>query len=243
MAIYKIRNLVNGKFYIGSSVKVLSRWYLHKYRLKKGDHDNLYLQGSFNKYGSENFIFEIVEYVHDINSLISREQYFIDTLVPEYNLCKHAGNVLGRKHSEDTKQKMSISISRAKKGKPSHRKGSKYTPEQYERIVTANRRPWSDERRLKHRLALIGKKRSPEVLQRMGKWLTGLDHSKKWKPVVKLTIDYTLIEEYKSLTEAAKKSNTNLSSISGCITGKSPSNFGYIWMYKDKFQALKNEAS
>lgn len=174
---------MNGKFYIGSSVDILPRWYLHKYKLQKGNHDNQYLQASWNKYGAENFIFEIVEYVDDVNQLILREQYFIDILTPVYNVCRVAGNVLGRKHSEETKRKMSISISRAKKGKPSHRKGSKYTPEQYARVVEANRRPWSEDRKLKHKQSLTGRTLTDSQIQhlkKMGEQRRGVKKS-LWK--------------------------------------------------------------
>jgi hypothetical protein len=34
--------------------------------------------------------------------LISREQYYIDLLNPEYNICKVAGSRLGCKHSPET---------------------------------------------------------------------------------------------------------------------------------------------
>jgi hypothetical protein len=46
--------------------------------------------------------------------LISREQYYIDLLNPEYNILKKAGFVLGFKHSEATKAEMSINNSKEK---------------------------------------------------------------------------------------------------------------------------------
>ncbi len=44
----------------------------------------------------------------EINVLIEREQYYLDLLKPEYNILKIAGSMLGFKHSEATKIKMSI---------------------------------------------------------------------------------------------------------------------------------------
>ena len=44
----------------------------------------------------------------EINILIEREQYYLDLLKPEYNILKIAGSMLGFKHSEATKIKMSI---------------------------------------------------------------------------------------------------------------------------------------
>ena len=57
--IYKITNNVNGKFYIGSSQNISRRWYDHKRELRIQKHHNKYLQRAWNKYGEENFSFEI----------------------------------------------------------------------------------------------------------------------------------------------------------------------------------------
>lgn len=78
--IYKIVNKVDGKFYIGSSVDLNKRKSTHKYELRSRRHHNEYLQNAFNKYGEENFSFEIVEVVEDKGMLIEREQHYIDTL-------------------------------------------------------------------------------------------------------------------------------------------------------------------
>jgi len=49
---------------------------------------------------------EILEYCEP-EKCIEREQYYIDLLKPEYNLLKVAGSLLGFKHSEETKAKLS----------------------------------------------------------------------------------------------------------------------------------------
>lgn len=98
--IYKITNIINNKYYIGSGICVSRRINDHK----KREH-NIHLKRSFNKYGLENFTFEIIEECEKEN-LLQREQYYINTLKPEYNICKIAGNTLGRFHSEETRQKI-----------------------------------------------------------------------------------------------------------------------------------------
>lgn len=103
--IYKITNLVNNKFYIGSAIDLVERKYEHFRKLKNNQHCNILLQNSFNKHGLDNFNFEIIancpkEY------LIKLEQFFIDTINPQYNICKVAGNKLGVKHKEESKQKL-----------------------------------------------------------------------------------------------------------------------------------------
>ena len=59
--IYKIENKYDNKIYIGSSVNVDNRKYKHFWMLRKNIHDNNYLQNSYNKFGEENFTFEVLE--------------------------------------------------------------------------------------------------------------------------------------------------------------------------------------
>jgi group I intron endonuclease len=104
--IYWIKNLANHCIYIGSAVNFEKRFKDHKAGLKKGKHSNYHLQNAWNKHGEENFVFEPLEKVKDKNNLIKREQYFIDNLAPEYNICKVAGSLLGVKHSKKTIEKI-----------------------------------------------------------------------------------------------------------------------------------------
>lgn len=76
--IYRIVNLVNGKFYIGSTNCFRIRFKFHRNRLRNNKHFNYLLQRSWNKYGEENFLFEIIEFVDDIDSLHIREQFWLD---------------------------------------------------------------------------------------------------------------------------------------------------------------------
>lgn len=59
--IYKITNLVNGYFYIGSSVDINSRFGNHRYTLRNNNHNNPKLQNAWNKYGEQNFVFDIIK--------------------------------------------------------------------------------------------------------------------------------------------------------------------------------------
>src|SRR5258707_535337 len=59
--IYCIENLVNGKKYIGLSINIEDRWYVHKTTLRGNYHDNSYLQNAWNKYGENNFECWIIE--------------------------------------------------------------------------------------------------------------------------------------------------------------------------------------
>lgn len=105
--IYKITNLVNGKFYIGSAVDTKNRFSTHISELKSKTHSNYHLQRAWEKYGKENFIFEVIESVDDINNLLLREQHYLDTLKPDYNICKIANSTLGIKYTEEAKERIS----------------------------------------------------------------------------------------------------------------------------------------
>lgn len=88
--IYKITNTINNKVYVGSSINLKGREYKHFWMLEKGFHDNHYLQNSFDKYGKENFIFEIIDFCEH-KQLISRENelikfYGANNLDKGYNL-------------------------------------------------------------------------------------------------------------------------------------------------------------
>lgn len=109
MRIYCIRNLVNGKIYIGSAEKLNRRKSIHLYLLKVNKHHCLHLQRAWNKYGKDNFVFEVIEYVSNKNDLLKREQVWIDFFKPEYNTARIVGrSMTGRKHSGQTIQKMKI---------------------------------------------------------------------------------------------------------------------------------------
>ena len=102
--IYRIINITNNKIYMGSAKDIAQRWAIHKSRLVLQQHHSVPLQRAYNKYGASSFIFEVVEYC-EISDLLLREQYYIDTLHPEYNVCKMAGSCIGHKRSEESKQK------------------------------------------------------------------------------------------------------------------------------------------
>lgn len=103
IGIYKISSLIDDRIYIGSSKDILVRCQNHRYHLKKGTHANIKLQRFFTKYGSESLKYEIIEEC-ELECLIQREQYYIDTLEPYFNISKIAGRV---EHSQEFKDKLS----------------------------------------------------------------------------------------------------------------------------------------
>jgi len=84
IGIYRIKNLVNDKCYYGSSKNIEKRWVTHKNHLNGGKHHNVPLQRAWDKYGEDNFSFEVVEECDEI-FLLEMEQYYLD-LNSDYNI-------------------------------------------------------------------------------------------------------------------------------------------------------------
>ena len=75
--IYKITNQINGKFYIGSSKDLSRRKKYHFRLLKKGINHSILLQRAVNKYGLDNFIFEVIAECSE-ELLFTIEQKLVD---------------------------------------------------------------------------------------------------------------------------------------------------------------------
>jgi hypothetical protein len=76
--VYQIRCVPTGKIYVGSAVNLRKRWDQHRRHLRKHKHGNRYLQHAWDKYGEEQFVFEILELV-DVANLLEAEQEWIDS--------------------------------------------------------------------------------------------------------------------------------------------------------------------
>jgi hypothetical protein len=139
--VYKIENINNGKFYIGSAAKSFKqRWDNHKKTLRNGTHRNIKLQRSFDKHGESSFSFSVLSFCPP-EHCIKIEQWYIDKTNPYYNINMVAGSrkgatlseesrqkirekAIGRKTSDETKEKLRITSS-GKRGKS----GYKHTDE------------------------------------------------------------------------------------------------------------------
>lgn len=82
--VYTITNKVTGKLYIGESLDIYRRWHdEHIPQLRKNRHYNKELQNDFNKYGEENFSFEVLERYSGNDTISTKarililESYFI----------------------------------------------------------------------------------------------------------------------------------------------------------------------
>lgn len=130
--IYGIKNKINGKMYVGQTgERFLRRYWHHQWKLRDNSHDNMYLQNAWNKYGEDNFEYVVLEVIEDSSLLDELEIKYIDYYKNNnlsYNMLLGGGgrrgfkmsentkkliaeknrlHMLGTKHSEETKRKMS----------------------------------------------------------------------------------------------------------------------------------------
>lgn len=94
-SIYKITNIINNKLYIGFSNNPNNRFKEHTRLLLKNKHHSHKLQNAFNKYGLENFKFEIIKSNINQENIEKQEIDYIS----EYNSydrgynCTKGGNI------------------------------------------------------------------------------------------------------------------------------------------------------
>jgi group I intron endonuclease len=110
--IYKITNLVSKKCYIGETIQdIKKRWRDHLSAIKR-DGGCKALKSAIEKYGLENFKFEVLIICFDEDRLIYEKEYIkkYNSLVPNgYNILEGGQEgVLGFKHSEETKKLISL---------------------------------------------------------------------------------------------------------------------------------------
>lgn len=88
--VFQIKNTANGKVMLGSSLNLDGPLNLHKFTLTMGKHRNRVLQQEWNTYGSDAFVFEILEvvkvtddpYFNVADELTLLEQIWIEQLQP-----------------------------------------------------------------------------------------------------------------------------------------------------------------
>lgn len=225
--IYQIKNICNGKVYVGSAIDIDKRWGTHIRALKRGDHRNIHLQRSWNKYGQASFEFSVLEETTE-STLIEREQFYLDKLYSAdhskgFNIAPTAGNSLGIKRRPETIEKVRAA-----------RKGSTLTEEHKANIGEAIRN--SEAHKIAHnnpeykerqRQANLGEKN-----HMFGK--CGKEHARS-RPVTQHDKDTgALIKEWGSANMAATELGFGQGNITSCCKGKLKQAYGFVWRYADE---------
>lgn len=134
--IYKIRNVVNNSYYVGSTVDSRKRFWAHRKALRAGTHDCIHLQRAWNKYGEDCFKFEIVEQLESRDALYPAEQKWLNEHFGAdycYNTAAHADSPM-RAASSEMRQRLAEKTKTFSDTHGSPRLGHRHTEETKERI-------------------------------------------------------------------------------------------------------------
>lgn len=115
MLIYLVRNTINNKWYVGQTIGTLDeRWKRHVQRSKNTKSTKSHLHAAMVKYGIEHFeTITLMDGLSDKQELDKWEKIFISCFESRnpafgYNLTKGGWGSLGWKHSEESRNKMSL---------------------------------------------------------------------------------------------------------------------------------------
>ena len=135
MIIYCITNKVNGKQYVGQTVRSAEERFMEHAR-----HNRTYIERTVKKYGRENFDVEVIDSALLIDDLNEKEKYWIDKLNTKkpngYNVCDGGDNTFGFNHTLESRMKMSTTKKQLGNmvGIKNHFYGKKHSQETKERM-------------------------------------------------------------------------------------------------------------
>lgn len=255
--IYKIKNKVNNKVYIGQSINLNTRYAQHLRQLILGCHFNSYFQHSFNKYGKDNFIYEIIEYAEDLSLLNSKEGFWVEYYGGiNSDLIYNSRDPLTGACSDYVKRRF-----KDMSGENNPNYGNKWTDEQKENSSKARKGISLEER--------IGKEKADLTKEKMRKSQTGRAHPEEVKEkirqanigeknpafgrgdrqlgennpmygkksgqrkcIIQFDKEGNVVKEYEFLSQV-KEEGFHIGNVAAAARGKLKSSGGFIWKYKD----------
>lgn len=202
--VYLIFNKVTGDYYIGSAST--NRFYVrfsnHLLHLK----GSKVLKNAVRKYNIFNFAFLILELFDEIvnkennKKLLDMEDFYLKSLLPNYNILTEAGSSFGYKHTEIDRIKMK----------------NNYTIERRERIGNLNKNKVLSQETIQE---IKNKALTKEKINYSNEALVNM--KKNSKPVVIYNLGYTVFGQYSSIVEAAKNTNCGDKTIRRALNSKS----------------------
>ena len=190
--VYLILNKVTLDYYIGSAAT--NRFYVRFSNHLINFHGSKIVKLAVRKYKLPQFAFIILDLFSEVvnkdnnKKLLDLEDFYLKSLLPNYNILTEAGNSFGYKHTEITRIKMKSNYSLARR----------------EMIGNLNRvKNLSDETK---------EKMSKKAFARLNRSYTEqgiLNMKKKSKSIILYNKDYTVYGEYPSIVEMAKSIKCN----------------------------------
>lgn len=188
--VYLIFNKITGDYYIGSAST--NRFY------SRFSNHLIYFRGSkivkhaVKEYNLSNFAFLILELFTEIvnkdnnKKLLDIEDFYLKSLLPNYNILTEAGSSFGYKHTELDRIKMKTNYSLERRKLISNLNRNKKPPKE---VIE----------KMKEKAFLIGKESLSEQ--------SLLNMKKNSKPIILYNINHTVFGEYSSIIEAARNIN------------------------------------
>ncbi len=250
--IYQIQNMINNKVYIGSTKYFYGRFKRHENDLLSNKHDNSHLQRAWNKYGEDNFEFNVIEIVDNEDDLLSREQYWIDNFNSSnrdygYNILPFAGRTSGAKRTESTKMKLSIAkigdknpmyqkevsqetrerISESLINMPEDKKNEMLRKRGEKLSESLKGRKLSDESKQKMRERKLGRKLSEEQIQK-------IKDANSIK-IVQVDLQGNLINEWSSMIDVQRELGYDCGTISKCCNKINKTYKKFLWFFANEY--------
>lgn len=227
--VYCFTNLINGRQYVGASNNIKRRYQEHISPKRKNLLFAIYK--AFNKYGIENFKFDVLEIVEDCSIVFEREVFWIEKLNPRYNHNKGGLGNVGLSLKDSVKQKLRDLGKMQWQNK---------TEEQKQVIIKNNLTGPKDkyimpeEQKQRLRELQIGRKwteiQREKVISAQKKSMLGNSNGNK---KVSSMINGVVVKTYSSLVEAAKEINRHPSTITGVLKGKKKRAGEFEWKYEN----------
>lgn len=229
--IYKIINVINNKFYVGSAVDLKRRKTRHFSELRTGKHNNRHLQAAWLKYGEQAFVFVVVEELTEDADLLAAENVWLKEHVGKEH-CYNLG-------VDATAPMLGVG------GEASPTWGYKHTPENIEviRAASTGRKQDADTVR-KKTFHLIGKPKPAEVRAKISATLSGEgnywygkkrpEHGAKVSKAVQALSPDGQVLEYPSIAVLREKSGMKPPTINRALKSGKPLTRGPYkgWAFK-----------
>jgi len=198
--IYLILNKVTLDYYIGSAStgRFHARFSNHLFNF----HGSKVVKNAVKKHGVSSFAFLVLELFPEIvnkennKKLLDLEDFYLKSLLPNYNILTEAGSSFGYKHNETTRLNMKTNYSEERRlAIGSLNKGKSFSPSTIEAMKQSA-------------LNRIKPIYSEESVQNM---------KKSSKAILVYNMDYTVFGEFPSITEASKSLGCSQKTISRAL--------------------------
>jgi len=227
--VYALICRVTNKNYVGGSVNLANRLLDYMQPAYLAKQANRPILRAIVKYGIVNFAFIVLETCNPSETL-TREQYWLDLLNPDYNLCRKAGSTLGVPLSVEAKAKLSAArlgkshsletrklMSETRKGTNAYWYGKKHNEVSKAKISAAKQGVLHPQ---------YGKTRPAETIALMR---ANHPHSKR---IYQYDFDQlTLVSQFDSIREAANLTGISRSYLSRCLAEGTPVHGKWLFSY------------